>query len=130
MPESAWTAIEHSVEEPATVPMQPGSDSVVEPADVAAAAFADVVAVGVASAVLAASGCRFEEACSSRHPQCFAAVVESGPACFATVAAAVATDECSCSAVVAVGHKTLGTIRAAVLLVVVPPWFVRVRRIR
>jgi hypothetical protein len=111
MPESARTAIGHSVEEPAAVPMSPGS---VEPAGVA-----DVA--GVASAVLAASGSRFEEACC----QCFAAVVESGPACFATVAAAVATDECSCSEVVAVvARKILGTIRA-VLLVVVLPWLVR-----
>lgn len=67
-------------------------------------------------------------ACSS-HRQCFAAAVESGPACFATVAAAVATDECSCSGVVPVDRvpvdrKILGTIRT-VLLVVVLPWLIR-----
>lgn len=110
MPESARTAIGRSAEEPAAVPMPPGS---VEPADVA-----DVVVV--ASAVLAASDSSFEEACC----QCFAAVAESGPACFATVAAAVATDECSCSGeLVPVDRKILGTIRA-VLLAVVLPWLI------
>lgn len=115
MRESATTAIGNSVEEPAAVPMQPGS---VEPAD--------VVGVAAASAVLAASGSRFEEACSSHHhPQCFAAVVESGPACFAAVAAAVATDECSCSGVVAaVDRKIPSCTVRAVLLVVVLPWLV------